>query len=107
MTKSEFKKIVKANICGDGYNADARVERIINAHIECMNEEKSNKQKDKYRRHDLMTNEEWIKSMSTEELTRFLCSYTSCGVCRARDDCSLGDNGLYKWLKKEVKGDEE
>lgn len=48
-----------------------------------------------------MTNEEWIKSMSTEELALFLCSHADCNMCIAGDDCSFGDNGLYKWLKKE------
>lgn len=50
-----------------------------------------------------MTNEEWIKSMSTVELTIFLCSHIKCRVCPAGDDCSLGDNGLYKWLRQEIK----
>lgn len=32
MTEQEFKQIVKSNICGDGYNANARMQEILDAH---------------------------------------------------------------------------
>lgn len=50
-----------------------------------------------------MTYEEKIRSMTTEELAKFLCKFLSCDRCPGRDICYLGDgsaNGLQKYLKK-------
>ena len=52
-----------------------------------------------------MTYEEKIKSMTTEELAKFICKLLSCDRCPGRDICYLGDgnaNGLQTLLKKEV-----
>lgn len=52
-----------------------------------------------------MTHEEKMKSMTTEELAKFLCKFLSCDRCLGRDICYLGDgnaNGLQTWLKREV-----
>lgn len=76
----KFKEIVRSNICGDGYDADARAEAIIQAHsadikrlsgfaikgiklrmaceklVKAYNEIESFNEDDKYRWHDLRKN---------------------------------------------------
>ena len=49
-----------------------------------------------------MTNEEKIKSMTTEELAKFICKLLSCDSCPGSDICYRNANGLQAWLKKEV-----
>lgn len=52
-----------------------------------------------------MTNEEKMKSMTTEELAKFICEQTFCFKCKGKDYCYLAEgnaNGLQTFLKKEV-----
>lgn len=52
-----------------------------------------------------MTYEEKIKSMTTEELAKFICKNTECYECPGKNFCYLAEgnaNGLQTWLKKEV-----
>ena len=53
-----------------------------------------------------MTNGDKIRSMTDEELQKWLCSIMTaecCDMsCPGRDMCMLGHNGLYDWLKQEV-----
>lgn len=53
-----------------------------------------------------MTNGDKIRSMTDEEMQKWLCSIMTaecCDMsCPGRDMCMLGHNGLYDWLKQEV-----
>lgn len=52
-----------------------------------------------------MTNEEKMKSMTTEELAKFICKNIECYECPGKNFCYLAEgnaNGLQTWLKKEV-----
>lgn len=50
------------------------------------------------------TNADRIRAMSDEELSAWVCSHMTPDCCElrcpARDICSLGDNGLVKWMKQ-------
>ena len=50
-----------------------------------------------------MTNYEWLKSMSVEELGHELCRISECERCPVSDKCELGKNGYITWLKEENK----
>lgn len=53
-----------------------------------------------------MTNADRIRSMSDEELERFLCSVntsSSCAYCRWERDGLIEDCALPKWLKRKIK----
>lgn len=54
-----------------------------------------------------MTNAERIRSMDDAELAEFLCHMCTadcCDItCPARGICSLGDNGMRKWVSMECK----
>lgn len=50
-----------------------------------------------------MTNAEKIRSMTDEELGRYLCDMQeSCDGCPTAEECFLGSNGMLSWLKQEV-----
>lgn len=55
------------------------------------------------------TNGDRIRSMSDEELAEWICSIMTAECCDQRcpahDICSLGDNGLVKWMKQTAKED--
>ncbi len=54
------------------------------------------------------TNADWIRSMTDEELTAFLCNITSndegCDSCLAWKYCHKGHTGFEDWLKAESEG---
>ena len=52
-----------------------------------------------------MTNLEYIRTLSEDELAKILCNMTECYKCLARDYCISGHNGFIDWLKEE--SDEE
>ena len=56
-----------------------------------------------------MTEADRIRSMSDEELAAWVCSHMTPDCCElkcpARDICSLGDNGLVKWMKQPAEKD--
>lgn len=53
-----------------------------------------------------MTNEERIKSMTTEELSKFLCELNhDCYLCPADYSCYHGHTGMVDWLKLDVDKD--
>lgn len=53
-----------------------------------------------------MTNGDKIRSMTDEELQKWLCSIMTeecCDMsCPGRDMCTFGHNGLYDWMKQEA-----
>ena len=55
---------------------------------------------------DPKTNADRIRAMSDEELAAWVCSHMTPDCCElrcpARDICSLGDNGLVKWMKQPI-----
>lgn len=59
-----------------------------------------------------MTNYEFIKQASAEQLTKFLCFVISmnenaedaCGECFASNECFIGQNGIGEWLSSEYEG---
>lgn len=58
-----------------------------------------------------MTNGDKIRSMTDEELARWLCSYiiqaSSCWLrCPGYSTCRPGHHGLREWLKREALKDE-
>ena len=58
-----------------------------------------------------MTNEERIKSLSREQLTRFICGLIyecaiGCDTCKFIRYCDKEHNGVYVWLTNEVKNDD-
>lgn len=47
-----------------------------------------------------MTNQEWVQSLSTGQLAKFLCSMMDCTEkCIGYQDCHHGHNGMVEWLK--------
>lgn len=56
------------------------------------------------------TNADRIRSMSDEQLAKWLCSIMTAECCDqrcpARDICNLGDNGLVKWMKQPAEEDQ-
>ena len=54
-----------------------------------------------------MTNLEYIKQMGAFELAEFLCDLMGADECKttcpAKDFCSIGNNGMHKWLASEHK----
>lgn len=56
-----------------------------------------------------VTNADKIRSMTDEELGKWICSIMSSDCCRwtcpARNMCGLNDNGLVKWLKQSARED--
>lgn len=48
-----------------------------------------------------MTNLEYIRTCSDDELVRVLCDMNECHECVASDYCFTGHNGFIDWLKKE------
>lgn len=55
-----------------------------------------------------MTNFEYVKSMSIDDLGRFLCclgdfNESQCGMCRVSGRCHFGGNGFVEWLKEDRK----
>ena len=56
-----------------------------------------------------MTNGDKIRSMTDEELQKWLCSIMTAECCDrscpGRDMCMPGHKGLYDWLKQEVQSD--
>lgn len=56
-----------------------------------------------------LTNADKIRSMTDEELGKWICSIMSSDCCKwtcpARNMYGLNDNGLVKWLKQPVKED--
>lgn len=56
-----------------------------------------------------MTRFEWIQSMDESELAEFLCDLMCADCCEerclARSECSIGNNGMRKWLESEVDED--
>lgn len=55
------------------------------------------------------TNADRIRDMSDDQLAKWLCSLMTAECCDqrcpARDICSLGDNGLVKWMKQPAEED--
>lgn len=55
------------------------------------------------------TNADRIRAMSDEQLAEWLCSLMTAECCDqrcpARGICSLGDNGLVKWMKQPAEED--
>lgn len=60
-----------------------------------------------------MTNHEKLKSMTTEELGHFLCTYMEvigentkddlcCSICPVEHLCRKGKNGFITWLENEA-----
>ena len=54
------------------------------------------------------TNADRIRSMSDEELAKFMCHNVSngtvnCAFCAAKEFCHMGHNGWLDWLKQEGK----
>lgn len=53
---------------------------------------------------DIMTNADYIRSMSDEELAEFLCSISNCWTCVAMGTCGIfrledeRADGMKKWL---------
>lgn len=58
---------------------------------------------------DPKTNADRLRAMSDEELSAWVCSHMTPDCCElrcpARDICSLGDNGLVKWMKQPAEED--
>ena len=58
---------------------------------------------------DPKTNADRLRAMSDEELAAWVCSHMTPDCCElrcpARDICSLGDNGLVKWMKQPAEED--
>ena len=54
-----------------------------------------------------MTNFEFIKSLTLDELATLLCdiSQGDCKTCLARDMCGYKSNGMRKFLESEVSHD--
>lgn len=50
-----------------------------------------------------MTNADWIRSLSDEELGIWLCQISTCTYCKFIESCSQGKNGAGQWLKMERK----
>lgn len=54
----------------------------------------------------VQTNADLIRSMTDEELAKWICSIMTAECCDqrcpGRDICNFGDNGLVKWLKQPV-----
>ena len=49
-----------------------------------------------------MTNGEYLRSLSDEELGKRICDlFGGCNVCLASEHCSVGHNGLVAWAKEE------
>lgn len=48
-----------------------------------------------------MTNLEYIRTCSKEELVRFFCDLSDCSDCVARDHCHTGHNGFIDWLDED------
>lgn len=59
----------------------------------------------------VLTNADKIRSMTDEELGKWICSIMSSDCCRwtcpARHMCGLNDNGLVKWLKQPAEEEKE
>ena len=55
------------------------------------------------------TNADRIRSMSDEELAKWLCGISTAECCDrscpARDMCDFGDSGMIKWLKQPAEGE--
>ena len=49
-----------------------------------------------------MTTREKLRQMSDEELGRFLCSLSTCGICPLGGLCESGRNGFIAWLNEEA-----
>lgn len=56
---------------------------------------------------DKPTNADRIRSMSNEELSKFLCEFRSCDSdgypcsgCKAESYCRAGHNGMEDWLQQ-------
>lgn len=54
-----------------------------------------------------MTNGDWVRSMSDEELAQFMCRTFMCQInnCPGADLCTISDgkaNGMVKWLQQPV-----
>ena len=59
-----------------------------------------------------MTNADSIRSMSDEELAKFLCNFRSCDSsehpcngCKAEPQCHTGHNGMIDWLQQPAEED--
>ena len=54
-----------------------------------------------------MTNADRIRAMTDEELAQFLCETHvfegACSGCIANEYCKPGHNGMFEWLREEVK----
>ena len=51
-----------------------------------------------------MTNYEFLKTATKEELRRLFCdSHNECENCPVTDNCFYGNNGFITWLEKEKK----
>lgn len=55
------------------------------------------------------TNRAWLRSLSDEELAKFLCDHSGCisEKCIGVSECCVGGNGIERWLKKQVEVDAE
>lgn len=53
-----------------------------------------------------MSNEEYIKQLSTYDFAQFLCGLNDgCIECQAIDKCYRGHNGMIDWLREEKQDD--
>lgn len=59
-----------------------------------------------------ISNADRIRSMSNEELSKFLCEFRSCdsdgypcGGCKAESYCRVGHNGMEDWLQMPAEED--
>ena len=54
-----------------------------------------------------LTNADRIRAMTDEELAQFLCETHvfegACSGCIANEYCKPGHNGMFEWLREEVK----
>lgn len=48
-----------------------------------------------------MTNLEYIRTCSKEELVHFLCAMSDCSDCVARDHCWYEHTGFNTWLDED------
>ena len=59
------------------------------------------------RKQTIVTNADWIRAMSDDELAKWLCGISTaecCDIsCPGRDLCERGKNGMEKWLRMPYK----
>ncbi len=73
-------------------------EKVLTSFIKCYKRDRLLKEQ------KMQTNADKIRSMTDEELGKWICSIMSSDCCQwtcpARHMCGLNDNGLVKWLKQ-------